>query len=145
MVQSKQALHCISLPSKGNHCQCCVALHNYPQQMISWFLFRNHSADSVTQLFFVVPPTVQWGYNSRFAHIKVKNRLRKPYWFLCCWDPFTESVEGEMNWYKANKTRSAVFGQQLNDTQICWVRAKFTGFFHLLLSIEFNFAINSLV
>lgn len=39
-----------------------------------------------------------------------KNRRMKLYWFPCCRDPFTESVEGEMNWYQANKTQPPVFG-----------------------------------
>lgn len=53
MVQvSKQTLPCFSLPSHSNHSQCCVALHNYSQQMISVFLSLNHSSDRAAQLAF---------------------------------------------------------------------------------------------
>lgn len=48
-------------------------------------------------------------HDSLVLKLEDKNRLMKPYWFAHCRDPFTESVEGEMNWYKANKTRSPVF------------------------------------
>lgn len=57
--------------------------------------FVDHSANSVTQLAFVVLPALHWGYHLWPPCLKVedKNRLVKLYWFHHCQDPFTEWVE----------------------------------------------------
>ena len=93
----------LSLPNQGNHHQWRTALHNYSQQMISLLPFLRHSYSGVIQLAFVACNIVR-------LKLEDMNRVMKLHWFPCRRDPFTESLEGEMIWYEANKTRSPVFG-----------------------------------
>lgn len=96
---SKKLIIVFSLPDQGNHCQCCTIIHS------RWYL---------SSFFLIIPQTVlhSWPFVGRSTvslKLEDKNRLIRLYWFLCCWDPFTKSAEGEMNWYKTNKTPSPFF------------------------------------
>lgn len=128
---SKQALCCFSPPRRSNHRQCCVALHNYSQQMISVFLSLHQSSDRAAQLAFVAAPTPRRGYQSWFARIKVgetRADLRGRIDFFFFFSLLVRSIyrvgRGRNELIQGKQNTMACLWRKLNDTQICRVRGK---------------------
>lgn len=95
IVRRSSIIFILSAP--GNRCHCCTIipsrLYLGPKpSFFGGFFLRTAGL------------LLAAAVNAEFTFGKDVSTYQAWYWFLCCWDPFTKSVEREMNWYKTNKT-----------------------------------------